>query len=155
MGKRQRLKRCRLILSFSCCWIKVKMKVFFALSVLAVVFKDSTSMPMLGGMSALPPSYVRSAVFENTMAGPVTVEVTFDSKNKQTHYIEAGKSVNVEGTIDHGSWSAVDKIVSFKIVSPSNGEKEVPVSSPGGVEIHKYSIGVGAANGLQVTKTLM
>merc|ERR1712198_405456 len=131
------------------------MKVFFAIAVLAVVFQDSFSMPLGGGMGALPPSYVRSAVFENTMAGPVTVEVTFDSKNKQTRVIEAGKSVNVEGVIDHGSWSAVDKIVSFKLVSASNGEKVVPVSSSGGVERHRYSIGVGAANGLEITKTLM
>merc|ERR1711973_738041 len=127
----------------------------FAIVVPAVVFKDSTSMPMVGGMGALPPSYVRSAVFENTLGGPVTVEVTFDSKNKQTHVIEAGESVNVEGTIDHGSWSAVDKIVSFQIISPSNGEKVVPVSSSGGVERHRYSIGAGAANGLEITKSLV
>merc|ERR1711962_1479309 len=132
-----------------------KMKVFFAVTVLAVLLKDSFSMPMMGGMGALPPSYVRSAVFVNTLGGPLTVEVTFDSTKKETHVIEAGKSVNVEGSIDHGTWSAVDKIVSFKIVSSANGEKEVPVSSSGGVQRHSYSIGVGSANGLEVTKTLM
>ena len=67
------------------------------------------------GVGALPPMVVRSAVFANTLSSPVTVEVTFESTNSETHAVAAGQSVNVEGVIDHGSWTAFDPITSFKV----------------------------------------
>merc|ERR1712168_1395980 len=130
----------------------VKMKVLCAVAVVLVLGLQESSSMSLG---ALPPTYVRSAVFANNLGRPITIEVTLESQKIETHAVQAGASVNVEGEIDHGSWKAVDPITSFKVMSASNGEKVVPVSSPFGIQRHRYEVGVGATNGLEITKTTL
>merc|ERR1712168_1361327 len=99
----------------------VKMKVLCAVAVVLVLGLQESSGMSLG---ALPPTYVRSAVFANNLGSAITIEVTLESQKTETHAVQAGES-----------------------------EKVVPVSSPFGIQRHRYEVGVGAANGLEITKT--
>jgi len=106
-------------------------------------------------MMCVPPSYVTGAIFENNTGDRITLDVTFQSKDQEGYIIESGQSTTVEKTIDHGSWTGSDPITSFKVVSASNQESSMPVTSPGGVVKLKYNIGTGrCGNGpLEISMT--
>ena len=54
-------------------------------------------------MQTLPPAYVRRVVLRNTTSLPLTFRVQF-KQNQGTYTAEAGATVEIEGTIDHGDW---------------------------------------------------
>merc|ERR1712168_752147 len=147
--------RCYCLRKVGCRQFSAKMKVLCVVAIVLVLGLQESSGMVLGGVGALPPTYVRSAEFANSLGSPITVEVTLESQKTKMYTVQAGSSVNVEGVIDHGSWTAVDPITSFKVMSASNGEKVVSVSSPFGIQRHRYEVGGGAANGLEITKTTM
>mmetsp|Transcript_18447 Transcript_18447/g.52258 ORF Transcript_18447/g.52258 Transcript_18447/m.52258 type:complete len:103 (+) Transcript_18447:116-424(+) len=97
-----------------------------------------------------PPSYLRSATFENQSGRPVKVSVTFDSGSGGEYAVEAGASAAVEKSIDHGSWQAVDAIKAVEVAGEGGAPVAVEVSTSG-VEIHEYVISA-EGEGLAVRK---
>lgn len=85
-------------------------------------------------MQALPPAYVRRVILRNTTSLPLTFLVHF-KETQGTYTAEPGASVEIEGTIDHGDWQAVDPVE--RIVAQSNGNNvgETLVKSEEGVKI--------------------
>jgi hypothetical protein len=68
-------------------------------------------------MQALPPAYVRRVILRNTTQLPLKFNVQFQ-QNTSTFTAEAGATVEIENTIDHGDWQAVDPVE--KITAQSN-----------------------------------
>merc|ERR1712168_451046 len=114
------------------------MNVLFVVALVVCAMKTSMGM----GMGMVPPSYLRSAVFINNSNEPVTVKVTFESGEGVEHVIQAGKEVDVEGSIDKGSYQLVDPIKSAVVLeSATNSESAINVSTVG-IQRLKFNIAV-------------
>eukprot|EP00927_Polykrikos_kofoidii_P016480 TRINITY_DN1746_c0_g1_i1.p1 TRINITY_DN1746_c0_g1~~TRINITY_DN1746_c0_g1_i1.p1 ORF type:complete len:108 (+),score=22.24 TRINITY_DN1746_c0_g1_i1:70-393(+) len=88
--------------------------------------------------SLRPPQYLRKAKFVNGTGRTVVVKVSFGSNAEEDYVIEDGASAEVERSVDHGAWSAVDPIKT--IVVDADGSAFPIDVSVGGVEIHEYTL---------------
>mmetsp|Transcript_1812 Transcript_1812/g.1256 ORF Transcript_1812/g.1256 Transcript_1812/m.1256 type:complete len:105 (-) Transcript_1812:87-401(-) len=101
-------------------------------------------------MMALPPQYLRSAVFVNNSDKAVSVEIAHKSGEQQVVSIDAGAKLDVEKTIDKGSWQEVDAIEGILVKAGGSDDQTVDLQV-GGVERHQYTIAL-AEGGLAVEK---
>ena len=99
---------------------------------------------MLGGQGTTTPNYVRSATFNNTSSGEVTLNVTFQSGNSQSYTIAAGANQVVERDIQNESHTEVDPITGFSATEGGH-TANADFSAANGVENRTYNI---AANGV-------
>mmetsp|Transcript_28839 Transcript_28839/g.51359 ORF Transcript_28839/g.51359 Transcript_28839/m.51359 type:complete len:108 (-) Transcript_28839:2335-2658(-) len=92
-------------------------------------------------MMALPPKYVRRATIANSTGHTLNLHANFE-QNEQTYSVEAGHSVEIEGSIDHGSWQAVDPLKKITVHTAANGEVlgERHFESEGGIKVHHFTI---------------
>ena len=89
---------------------------------------------------ALPPCYVRSANIVNQTDTTVTLLAKFQ-QNQQTYTVAPNDTAKLEGTIDMGTWTAVDPLQAITAFGPDNSVlAEKTVQSPGGVQIYTYAL---------------
>ena len=65
------------------------------------------------------PTYVRAVDVTNKTGATVTLRAQFE-KNSQTFSVEQGATVRVEGSIDMGTWTAVDPLQTITVYGPDN-----------------------------------
>ena len=98
---------------------------------------------------ALPPRYVRRVTVHNTTDHAVTLLAKYQ-QNQATFELPAGQSVDIEGTIDHGSYTAVDPIEKITVQGADQSVlSERLFESDGGVKILSFQITGDAASGVQ------
>ena len=99
---------------------------------------------MLGGPGVTTPNYVRSATFNNTTEGEVTLAVTFQSGHTENYTIPAGGSKTVERDVQRESHSEVDPITGFSATHDGKTSNE-STTDASGVENRTYNIGAHGA----------
>ena len=97
----------------------VKIIFFF---IFYLVNSTYSSVHAAGKMQALPPTYVRSLNISNNYDYPIALQVQFESCEKR-FTVEPGAILQVEGTIDKGSWTAVDPVKSVTGVPANDSSK--------------------------------
>jgi hypothetical protein len=85
-----------------------------------------------------PPQYVRAINFTNSSNGTIVVSCSHQSGEFTNIELSANATQTVEREIDHGSWTAVDPILSFS--ATGNNLAHQSVLAPQGVEIHNVNI---------------
>ena len=92
-------------------------------------------------MQALPPTYVRSVHLSNQYGYPINLQVQFESCEK-SYTVEPNEILQVEGTIDKGSWTAVDPIESVTGIPANDNSKATtyPFQSIFGVAVFHVTL---------------
>ena len=92
-------------------------------------------------MQALPPTYVRSVHISNQYGFPITLQVQFESCEK-SYTVEPNAILQVEGTIDKGSWTAVDPVKSVTGIPANDNSKTTtyPFQSTFGVAVFHVTL---------------
>jgi hypothetical protein len=101
-------------------------------------------------MMALPPKYVRRATILNATTHSITLLAQFKD-NQATFQVAPNASVDIEGTIDHGSYTAVDPLQKITITHGADNAvvSERLFESEGGVKILSFRITGEPSTGIQ------
>lgn len=94
---------------------------------------------MIGGEGTTTPNYVRSATFNNTSAGEVTLNVTFQSGHSETYTVAAGANQVVERDVPNGDATNVDPITGFSATEGGH-TANADWAAANGVEARTYNI---------------
>ena len=84
------------------------------------------------------PNYIRALELNNKTKVDITVIATFKSEKTESYQIPAEQNKHIEGTIDHGSWQAVDPLI--KVEAKTDKNNGVMTFNPKGVEIPHYNV---------------
>ena len=89
------------------------------------------------------PQYVRSANFVNNVNTPLLIKLTFESKETEQYTLqaEAGSRLDVEKSINHGSFETCDAIEHVHVRSEQLGEEVKLELKAESIEHHEYVIG--------------
>ena len=99
-------------------------------------------------MRALPPTYVRSLHISNNYGHPITLQVQFESCER-SFTVEPNTILHVEGTIDKGTWTAVDPVKSVTGIPAHDSSKATtfPFQSTFGIAVFHVTLSPHEENG--------
>ena len=104
------------------------------------------------GCCTLPPTYVRAVEVTNKTGATVTLGAQFE-KNSQTFTVEQGATVRVEGSIDMGTWTAVDPLKTVTVYGPDNNVlAERTFQSESGVKVFAVELVTSAVKFVDVAR---